>query len=245
MLFLRSLLFQIVYVLNNLQWFLVAIPGFWMGRHDFFPIYGHPWARSNLWWHRVICGVTVEIRGRENIPKGGVIIAAKHQSAWETMALCAEMPDPTFILKRELLRVPMFGWYLQSAEQIAIDRSKGAEALARMMEKARIAMAQGRQLLIFPEGTRRKVDAEPAYRFGVAKLYSGLGVPCVPVALNSGLVWPKGSFWRPSGRIIMEYLEPLPPGLTEAEFFKAMQERIESATARLVQEARDGHPTRS
>ncbi|ACL56297.1 lysophospholipid acyltransferase family protein [Methylobacterium nodulans] len=192
------------------------------------------WARVTLRLLHWIVGIRVEFRGLEHIPPGGIVVAAKHQSALETIALTTVLPDFTYILKRELMWLPLFGWYLARSEMVAIDRSKGSRALAFMNEEAAAAMAQGRQLIIFPEGTRRPPGAPPAYKYGVAHLYGRLGVPCQPVALNTGLFWPRKSLRCHPGTAIIAFLPPIPPGLDRDAFFGLLQERIESASAALL-----------
>jgi 1-acyl-sn-glycerol-3-phosphate acyltransferase len=183
----------------------------------------------------MVCGIKVEWRGLDKIPPGGILVAAKHQSAWETFALIALFPDPTFVIKRELLWVPFFGWYARRAGMIPVDRG-GKAALAGMMVYARQALAEGRQIVIFPEGTRRPAGAAPKYKFGVAHLYGESGVPCVPIALNSGLFWPRRHFMRFPGTVRVEILDPIPPGLDRDAFFARVQDDIEAATARLIAE---------
>jgi 1-acyl-sn-glycerol-3-phosphate acyltransferase len=194
------------------------------------------WGRTSLWLLRVICGIDVEWRGLEKIPPGGILVAAKHQSAWETFALVALFPDPTFVIKRELMWIPFFGWYAQHAGMIPVDRGAGKSALAAMMGHTRKALAEGRQIIIFPEGTRRPAGAEPKYKFGIAHLYAESGVPCVPIALNSGLFWPRRRFLRFPGTVRVEILDPAPPGLDRDAFFSKLQHDIEAATTRLIAE---------
>jgi 1-acyl-sn-glycerol-3-phosphate acyltransferase len=196
------------------------------------------WAHSSLWLLKVLAGTKVEIRGREKIPAGGLLIAAKHQSLWETFALVTLFDDPAFILKRELMWIPFFGWYAWKGGSIPVNRKAGSQALIQMTERAREEAAHGRQVVIFPEGTRRPPGAPPAYKFGVAHLYQNLGVPCLPVALNSGLYWPRRRFIRRPGTIRVEILDPIPPGLPRDAFFKTMQDGIESASDRLLAEGR-------
>ncbi|MFE1597739.1 lysophospholipid acyltransferase family protein [Methylobacterium sp. ID0610] len=192
------------------------------------------WARVTLRLLRWIVGIRVEFRGLENVPPGGILVAAKHQSALETIALTTVLPDFTYILKRELMWLPLFGWYLARSEMVAIDRSKGSRALALMNEEAASAMADGRQLIIFPEGTRRPPAAAPAYKYGVAHLYGRLGVPCQPVALNTGLFWPRNSLHRHPGTAVIAFLPPIPAGLDRDAFFALLQERVESASTALL-----------
>ncbi len=235
---LRSLLFALLFYANTTFWVVAGIPTLLLPYPLFMRITVRNWARTSLWIHRIVCGVTLEIRGRENIPQGAVLVAAKHQSAWETLFLVLIFPQPIYVAKRELLFVPLFGWYIWKSQQITIDRGKGAAVVAMLNRKAKQAVALGRQLLIFPEGTRRAVDAEPAYKSGVGHLYRELGVKCLPVALNVGLFWPRRTFMKYPGKVIVEFLPPIEPGLRRVEFMPLLEERIEQATNRLVAEAR-------
>jgi 1-acyl-sn-glycerol-3-phosphate acyltransferase len=188
------------------------------------------WARASLWGLRVLAGVGERMIGEP--PRGGVLVAAKHMSMWDTLALYLALDDPGIVLKRELLRIPFYGWYRGKAAAIPIDRGAGADALRRMTRAAEQVLAHGRPILIFPEGTRKKPGAPPDYKPGVAGLYSLLGVACVPVALDSGRYWQ--GFTKHPGTITMEFLEPIPPGLKRAAFMPLLQQRIEEATNRLL-----------
>ncbi len=236
MITLRSLLFNLLFYLNLAFLLIVAIPTLVMPRRAIIGI-AKLWGYSTLWLLR-ICRIGVEWRGLEKIPPGGVLIAAKHQSIWETFALLTLVPDPTYVIKRELTWIPFFGWYAMHARMIPVDRGAGKSALTGMTARVHAALAEGHQLIIFPEGTRRAAGAEPRYKFGIAYLYDGAGVPCVPVALNSGLFWPRRSFLRFPGTITVEFLDPIPPGLERDVFFAKLQDEIETATARLIAEAR-------
>ncbi|MEI8277946.1 MAG: lysophospholipid acyltransferase family protein, partial [Hyphomicrobiales bacterium] len=145
---------------------------------------------------------------------------------------------PVFIVKRELQWIPVFGWLMIKGRMVPVDRSAGSQALAEMAERARIELADNRQLIIFPEGTRRAAGAEPRYKFGVAHLYAAEGVPCVPIALNSGLFWPRRSIRRIPGTVVIEILDPIPPGLEKDVFYKRLQSDIETATERLIEQGR-------
>ena len=194
-------------------------------------------ARTSLWLLRVVCGTKVEWRGLDKLPRGACIVACKHQSAWETFALYAVLDDPTYILKRELMWIPLFGWHMAKAGQIPIDRSAGMAALSRMTARTRKQLERGRQVVIFPEGTRRLPGAEPSYKPGVGHLFVRSGVACIPVALNSGLFWPRRSLKRYPGTVLLEILDPISPGLGSREFLTRLQETLEPATARLVEES--------
>lgn len=181
-------------------------------------------------------GIRIEVRNPEYLPQGGGIVAAKHQSMWETFSLVAFIPWPAFIYKQELGKIPLFGNYLRKFGMIPVDRKGGATALRAMATLARAAIDSGRQVLIFPEGTRRPYGAAPAYKFGVAKMYAEIGRPVTPLVLNSGLYW-SAYFWRGyPGTIVIEALPPIEPGLTAEQFFERMQTEMERASDRLLLE---------
>ncbi|HKB96017.1 MAG TPA: lysophospholipid acyltransferase family protein [Rhizomicrobium sp.] len=188
------------------------------------------WSRATLGGLKVFTGIGFEVRGVP--PKGAVLVASKHMSMWDTLALYLILDAPAFVLKRELLRIPFYGWFLWKATAIAIDRAAGASALRKMARAARDVLAERRPILIFPEGTRKKPGAAPDYKPGVAGLYGMLEVECVPVALNSGVYW-TGFLKRP-GTIVLQFLEPIPPGLKRDAFMALLQERIEDATTALL-----------
>jgi 1-acyl-sn-glycerol-3-phosphate acyltransferase len=234
----RSLAFNALYYVNLLVHLIVALPTLVLPYPALRPFI-RSYARSSLWLLRVICGTKVSWRGIENIPPGPCIVACKHQSAWETFALYAVLEDPIYILKRELMWIPLFGWYMWKAGLIPIDRSAGMAALSRMTARAQRAIAgqRPRQLVIFPEGTRRAPGAEPSYKPGIVHLYTRAGLPCVPAALNSGLFWPRRSLVRLPGTIVVEFLPPIAPGFDRARFLPHLQEAIEKTSGRLLQEA--------
>jgi len=232
---LRSLLFNLAFYLNLGVLLIGAFLALVLPRRAVLDM-AKLWGRTSVWLLRVICGTRVEFRGLEKLPKGALIVAAKHQSTWETFALLRLFDDFTFIVKRELMWIPIFGWCMAKGRMIPVDRGAGSQALGAMTKRAREEIRTGRQLIIFPEGTRRPPGAEPRYKFGVAHLYAEVGVPCVPVALNSGLFWPRRAFLRLPGTIVVEFLDPIPPGLDKDVFFKRLQTDIETATARLITE---------
>lgn len=192
--------------------------------------------RASVWLLEAICGTRMVVRGQENLPSGACLVAAKHQSAWDTFALIPLFNDPAIILKDELKWIPLYGWFCLKFEHILVRRDKGPSALKRMLRDARGRAAEGRQILIFPEGTRMAPGTPPDYKAGVVALYEGLKVPCVPVALNSGLYWPRRSFRRHPGTIIVEFLPPLPAGLPRDQFRATLEQVIETASNRLIAE---------
>lgn len=237
MILVRSIVFNVLFYANTVIWLIVALPTFFMPYWAIVEI-AKAWGRVNLVLLRWVAGIDIEVRGAEKIPKGGLIVAAKHQSAWETFVLVTLFDQPLYIVKRELMWIPIFGWLMAKGRMVPVDRSAGSQALVEMAERARIEIGRGRQLIIFPEGTRRPAGAEPRYKHGVAHLYAVEGVPCVPIALNSGLFWPRRSILRHPGTVLVEVLDPIPPGLDKEVFFKRLQDEIETATARLIAEAK-------
>lgn len=243
MLRLRSTVFMVLFYLVFAGFLLAMLPTLALRRDAIF-FMGRAWGRTNLWMLRAICGVGVEFRGLDNIPEDtGVIVAAKHQAAWDTFALLTKFSDFVFVMKGELLRIPLFGWYMRRAGQIGINRSKGADALRDIVVRAREVLAAGRPLFIFPEGTRRPPGAAPSYKPGIARIYAECRAPCLPVALNSGLFWPRKSWLRPPGTVLVEFLAPIEPGLPRAQFMRELQRRIETASDRLTAEAVDADPS--
>lgn len=236
----RAGLFQIAYWLWTAGLALAALP--------IAPFLGAPGMRAvaRLWMRgvqallRVLIGLEYEVRGVPPSSAAPALIASKHQSAWETLTFHLLVPDIVIGLKHELTRIPVLGWYLMKAGNIRIDRGGAAKALRSLTLGAREAAARGCSFLIFPEGTRQAPGAPPAYRPGVAALYAGLDLPVVPVALNSGLFWPRPWSGKRPGRIVIAFLEPIPPGLDRKRFMTLLETRIEQATAALVAEARDG-----
>ena len=200
-------------------------------------VMGRLWSRSALWLLARIVGITHRIEGAENLPGGRFIVAAKHQSAWDTLMVPLLFPDPVVILKKELLQLPFYGWYARKHGMIGIDRKAGASALRGMVADAERAAARGQTLVMFPEGTRTAPGERRPYQRGIAALYTRLELPVVPVALNSGLYWPRrGPVLRP-GVITVRILLPIPPGLESGAFMERLQTDIEDASAALL---RDG-----
>jgi 1-acyl-sn-glycerol-3-phosphate acyltransferase len=200
------------------------------------------WAACETWLLKVIAGTRLEVRGRENLPAGAAIVAVKHQSAFETFALVPLLRFPTIVMKQSIRWIPIFGLYTIKSGMIHVDRAGRTAALRALTDRARIEAAKGREIIIFPEGTRRPPGAPPDYQSGIALLYRTLGVPVVPVALNSGLYWPKKSFLHYPGTIVVQFLAAIPPGLDSRAFLAALEKSLETASSRLVLEAAEGRP---
>jgi 1-acyl-sn-glycerol-3-phosphate acyltransferase len=183
----------------------------------------------------VICGLRHRVVGCEHVPAGGAIFASKHQSAWDTLIFHVILDDPIFVLKRELFRVPLVGWYMKKSGAIGIDRSAGFRAIKMMMPEVNRAIARGSQVIVFPEGTRTAPGAHRPYQPGIAGIYTHTDAPLIPVALNSGLFWGRRSFLKNPGEITLEFLPPMPAGLDRKAFMKELEARIETASRRLCE----------
>lgn len=237
MILVRSIVFNVLFYFNTFICLMIALPAFFMPYRAIVAI-AKAWGRINLVLLRTVAGIDCEVRGREKIPQGALIVASKHQSAWETFALLPLFDDPLFIIKRELEWIPIFGWLMMKARMVPVNRGAGSQALTAMTARARGELVAGRQLIIFPEGTRRPAGAEPRYKYGVAHLYAATGVPCLPIALNSGLFWPRRSIRRLPGTVVLEILDPIAPGLDKDAFFDRLRSEIEAASVRLIAEAK-------
>lgn len=204
------------------------------------------WSQCCLFMLHVLCGLRYEVRGREHLTAQPVIYACKHQSAWDILMLSALLPRPAFVLKKELLLIPLMGWfYIPRQKMIVVDRARGASALKKMVARAKEYMHQRRPIIIYPEGTRTRPGAAPNYHSGLAALYGQLMVPVVPVALNSGLFWPRGGFYKYPGVAVVEFLPAIPPGLAGRELMHRVENAIETASNRLMAEAGFIPPTES
>jgi 1-acyl-sn-glycerol-3-phosphate acyltransferase len=238
----RSVAFNVLFYVNLILHVIGAIPTYALPRRAFMAM-AKSWGHTSDWLLRVVAGTRVELRGLEKIPPGALLVAAKHQSVWETFMLLTLFDDPAYIFKRELQWIPVFGWYAWKSRMIPVDRGARGGAMAGMIARAREEFSRGRQIIIFPEGTRTAPGAPPAYKSGVVQIYVACGVPCLPVALNSGLYWPRRKFLRYPGTIVLVVLDPIPPGLERAEFAARLEREIETATGRLVAEGvAEGRP---
>lgn len=236
LLLLRSLAFNIAFFAWAFVSAILFIPFFIIPTSTVQKV-GTPWAKVCLWFARVFCGITYEIRGREYMQPSAVIYASKHQSAWDTIIFHALFSRLSFVLKKELLKLPFWGWYLWRMKMIAINRAAGASSIKQLARDGKAVIAANRPIVIFPEGTRTKPGATPIYHPGVIALYNQLAVPVVPVALNSGVYWGKNAFFKTPGKIILEFLPPIPPGLPKQEFMARLQNAIETASQKLLLES--------
>ena len=241
MLHIRSLAFNIAFYLSLIVQMIVWTPFYFLSpRHRawFVPKF---WARTSLWLQEKIAGTRSEITGTENLPHGSFILAPKHQSFWDTMAFFPFLRDPLYILKRELQWIPFFGWYIMKMRMIPVDRGKRSAALKAVIARTKAEMARNpRQLIIYPEGTRRAPGDVPAYKYGIVELYAGLNLPVVPVAHMAGLYWPRRKFLRYPGTIRAEFLPAIEPGLPKDVFMERLVRETEAACDRILLDAASG-----
>ena len=235
MIMVRSLVFAAVFYVWSVLWVIVMIPVA-LGPPRWTVAFVKIWARVFIAFMKPICGIRVEVRGREYIPTGAALVAAKHQCMFDALGTMAIYPDAFFVTKKELFAIPLFGWYARRAGMIPVDRAGHSKALRQMVADARERMVEARQLVIFPEGHRMPPGETGAYQPGVAALYRELGLPCTPVATNSGTHWPAHGFIRRPGTIVYEFLPPIPPGLHRSAFMRELEERIEPASRALIGE---------
>ena len=235
---LRSLFFNVGWYVGTTTLAIAGSPILLMPRR-FVVAWSLVWIDFCLWWLRITCRLTHRVSGLENMPTGPVIFACKHQSSWETLAFSRLFPSAATVMKRELVLIPIVGWAMARAGNIAVERGDGAKALRGLVKQAKATLEEGRSILIFPEGTRVAVGDEKPYQVGTAALYRQLGVPVVPVALNSGLFWGRRKFIKWPGVIDVEILPAIPPGLGRDVFMATLRERIEGATNRLVAAAHE------
>ena len=231
---LRALLFNLLFYLVTAFYAILGLPVLLFGADAVYALC-RLWVGTTLRLLRLLVGLDHRVVGRERVPKEPVIFAVKHQSSWETLALAVLLDRPIYVLKRELIWIPIFGLYLLGSGALAVDRAAGAKALRQLIRAAEQAAKSGRPFLIFPEGTRVAPGQHRPYQPGIAALYDKLNRPVVPVALNSGLFWGRRSFLKKPGRITVEFLEPIPAGLDRRRFMKELEARLEGASQRLLQ----------
>ena len=242
MIILRSAIFNLCFYLNLIVQMIVFTPVYFVVPRKKSWIIAKNWVRSSSWLLKTIVGTDYTIEGSENLPAGGYIIAPKHQSSWDTISLLPHLDDPFYILKRELTWIPLFGWYVNKMRMVPINRGAREKVMPEVLRRVRAEMAEGRQLIIYPEGTRRPVGAEPQYRFGIAKIYAELDVPVVPIAMNPGLFWPRRQFRRYPGVIKVRILPPIEPGLDADIFMQRLIAAMEEATDQLLVETARENP---
>jgi 1-acyl-sn-glycerol-3-phosphate acyltransferase len=230
---LRAMLFNLAFYLWTALMAILAIPSLVLPRRVVV-LCMEVWSAGVQAMMRAMVGIKVTVSGREHLPAGACIIASKHQSAFDTLVFHTLLDDPAMVMKQELTWIPLYGWYSLRAGMIAVDRKGGAAALKRMIRDARRAKEQGRPIVIFPEGTRTPPGEKRTYQPGVVALYRDLDLPVVPVAVDTGLYWPRRSFRRTPGTMRIEFLPPIPPGLSRKEFTAELERRIETRCSELL-----------
>lgn len=195
------------------------------------------WLRGIVMLSALVLNLRYEIRGTENCACGPIIYASKHQSAWETLLFSLIVPDCAFVLKRELMWIPFWGWFVWRMGMVGIDRTSGLKSIKAMIAGAQSVVASGRSIVVFPQGTRVAPGRVAPYHPGIAAIYGQLNVSVVPVALNSGMFWPRRRLVKFPGMITVEFLKPIPPGLKKSEFMALLETQIEEATNQLETDA--------
>jgi 1-acyl-sn-glycerol-3-phosphate acyltransferase len=233
----RSLLFTLAFYLWSLVAAIVMLPVL-IGPRRYAQGSLKVWGAVVTWLLRVICDVKVEIRGREHAPVGAALVAAKHQCMYDIFGTFNALPDASYVLRQELMAIPIFGWWAWKCRMIVVDREGGAKTLRKLLadSRQRLEESPDRQIFIFPEGHRGAPGVPGDYQPGVAFLYRELDLPCVPIALNSGVHWPAHGILRKPGTIVFEFLEPIPPGLKRAVFMSELETRLEAASNALLAE---------
>ncbi|MCT7667616.1 lysophospholipid acyltransferase family protein [Shinella kummerowiae] len=239
----RSVLFNTLFYVNLIAQMIIMTPAYFLLPRKKAYVIAKNWARSNHWLFDKIVGTTFEIEGLENIPQGGgYIFAPKHQSFWDAYALLPWLDDPLYILKRELTWIPLFGWYLKKQRMVPVNRNARGKVMAAVMERTKAEMDTGRQLIIYPEGTRRPPGATPEYKYGIARLYRDLQVPVVPVVMHPGLFWPRRKFIRYPGHFKVQILPAILPGMDPDAFLAHLIDVMETASDQLLIETAAANP---
>jgi len=239
MLWIRSFIFTVCFYSAFVGLLIICMPALILGKKAcrwVFKILGD----ITMYLCRVILGITYEVRGLDKLPKEQALYACKHQSVWEAGALLKHLPHHTSILKKELMYIPLYGQYLVRSGMIGVDRKQGVKALPRLVDDVKKAYDKGDELFMFPEGTRTMAGERGEYKRGILFLYEKLNVPVVPIALNSGLVWPRRQFIKKPGHVVLEFLDPIPPGLPRKEFMDRLENAIETASLRLYHDTMRG-----
>lgn len=244
MIWLRSLIFNISFFVMTTTTCVILVPALILPRKvTLYTVTFYLWLNALV--EKYVLGLTFEVRGREHLPKSGSYFAAsKHQSTYETLKMFHLFGDPAIILKKELRRIPLWGWHAWKLDFIFINRKDREGAMASIIKGAMHIKEQGRPIIIFPQGTRVRVEEttkDKPYKGGIAKMYTATELPIVPLAMNTGLFWPRGSFKKYPGHIVFEFLPPIEPGLPEKKVMQALEDRIEEASIRLMNEAKEGN----
>lgn len=231
----RSIIFNLIFFATTAILCVVLLPALLLPRRWLRRI-SRLWAGFVLGLLRLVCGLRWQVTGAGKLPRdGAMLIAAKHQSAFDTLVWLCLVPDAAYVLKRELTLIPVYGWYVRRARHIVVDRKGGAGALKRLVADAAAMLGHGRQVVIFPEGTRTAPGERRDYQPGIAAIHGAAGVPVFPVATDSGLFWGRRSFLKRPGTITVAILDPIPPGLPRRDLMARLQHEIDTASDQLAQ----------
>jgi len=235
----RSLIFWFVTCIISVCVPIIFFPVFFTKNTKYADVIATQWVTFIIYLLKVICNIDYKIVGKENLPKESCVIACKHQSMWETLAMVVIFDSPAPIYKKEILMVPFFGWFLGRTSAIKVDRKGAAKALKSIVSQAKKYLKDGRNIIIFPQGTRVPVGEDVSkykYQSGVAALYLNCKVAVVPTVLDSGLFWNKKNLLLKPGKVTLEFLPPINPGLEKREFMQCLEEKIENGANNLLKD---------
>lgn len=227
----RSLFYLILFIFWGLLVGILRLPSLLSPNHSLKTI--QIWSRGVLFLAKIVCGINLEIKGRENLPKGPFIIAAQHQSAFETYALYLIFMNPAFVIKESLQWIPIAGWYIKRSGAIGINRGSGTTAMRKILKSTQEAITNNKTIIIFPEGTRTTQGEDKQYKPGVVALYKRFNIPIIPMALNSGRYWGKNSLLKNKGKIIFQFLPPIKTKLSRDQFMIELKNCIQNASQNL------------
>ncbi len=230
----RSFIFNCFYVFWTLAVGILFFPVVFMPTHIIILVIGKIWAQGLYFFLKILCNLKLDLKGVENRPKVPAIYASKHQSALETFMYHILVHKPVFVLKKELLNIPVFGYYLKKMGMIAIDRSGGIKSLKILLKEVQDKLDDGYSIIIFPEGTRTKPGDQVEYNAGIAAIYNLKAASIIPIALNTGCFWPKDSFLKKPGKFTIEFLPAISNDLNKKEFMSQLEEQIETKSKELI-----------
>jgi 1-acyl-sn-glycerol-3-phosphate acyltransferase len=229
-----SLIFNFFYVLWTLIVGILFLPIIFMPTHIIILVVGKIWAGGLYFFLRIFCNLKLDLKGVKNRPQEPAIYASKHQSALETFMFHILIHKPVFVLKKELLDIPVFGFYLKKMGMISIDRDGGIKSLKLLLNQVQEKLKNGYSIIIFPEGTRTTPGEHVEYNPGITAIYNLKAADVIPIALNTGCFWPKNSFLKKSGKFTIEFLEAMPNGLSKQEFIGQLQSKIDTRSNELI-----------
>ncbi|MBA5724012.1 1-acyl-sn-glycerol-3-phosphate acyltransferase [Candidatus Liberibacter sp.] len=242
MILIRSIIFNILFCINILLAAIISIPLWLLSTKKQFMRFARIWVNIQQLLLKYVTKTCLKVEGLEHIPPKGCIIAIKHQSSWDTIFFLTCLNDPIFIVKRSIFYIPLFGWYCFRLGMIGVDRNSKRIDMRNIIKRSQKTVEQNRQLVIYPEGTRRPPGAKTIYKKGIAHIYNSLSVPVIPIVVHAGLFWPHKGFMRYPGNFKVRILPPIPPGMPKEDFFAKLQDNMEYESKKLLLETIQENP---